>query len=140
MMLKLKLTIAIVLLFTGFSFAQNADLIIGKYRLPNDLDIEIFKQDSKYFGKIIALNNYENGEQKDVKNSDSSKRKDLLLGKLIIKNLEYDAEENTWVNGEMYGPDKGINVNLKIVEILENEIVVVGSKYIMRKTLTWKKL
>lgn len=139
-MLKLRLTLGFILFFTGFSFAQNADVIIGKYRLPNALDVEIFKQNGKFFGKIIALNNYEDGEQKDIKNSDNSKRNDLLLGKLIIKNLEYDADENIWINGEMYGPDKGINVDLKILEVLENEIVVVGSKYIMRKTLIWKKI
>lgn len=109
-MLKLKLTIAFILFLTCFSFAQHADVIIGKYRLPNNLDIEIFKQNGKFFWKIVGLNNYENGQLKDVKNGDHSKRNDLLLGKLIIKNLEYDAKEKIWINGEMYGPDRGINV------------------------------
>ncbi|RLD61116.1 MAG: DUF2147 domain-containing protein [Bacteroidetes bacterium] len=139
-MLKIKLTVALIILFTGFSFAQNADVIIGKYLLPNDLEVELFKQDGKYFGKIVGLNNYRDGETRDVKNSDSSKRNDLLLGKLIIKDLEYDAEEKIWVNGEMYGPDKGINVNLKITEVTETGIIIVGSKYIMRKTMEWKRI
>jgi len=139
-MLKIKLTIALIILFTGFSFAQNADAIIGKYLLPNDLEVELFKQGDNYFGKIVGLNNYEDGETKDVNNWDSSKRNDPLLGKLIIKNLEYDAEEKIWVNGEMYGPDKGINVNLKITEVTETGIIIVGSKYIMRKTMEWKRI
>ena len=139
-MLKIKLTIALIILFTGFSFAQNADAIIGKYLLPNDLEVELFKQGDNYFGKIVGLNNYEDGETKDVNNWDSSKRNDPLLGKLIIKNLEYDAEEKIWVNGEMYGPDKGINVNLKITEVTETGIIIVGSKYIMRKTMAWKRI
>ena len=139
-MLKIKLTITLIILFTGFSFAQNADAIIGKYLLPNDLEVELFKQGDNYFGKIVGLNNYEDGETKDVNNWDSSKRNDPLLGKLIIKNLEYDAEEKIWVNGEMYGPDKGINVNLKITEVTETGIIIVGSKYIMRKTMEWKRI
>lgn len=139
-MLKIKLTIALILLFTGFSSAQDADVIIGKYLLPNDLEVELFKQDGKYFGKIVGLNNYQDGEKYDVKNWDSSKRKDLLLGKLIIKNLEYDAEEKIWVDGEMYGPDKGINVNLEITEVRETEIIIIGSKFIMRKTMAWKRI
>ncbi len=139
-MLKLKLTLAFILFITSFSFAQDADVIIGKYRLPNKLDVEIFKQDGKYFGKIIALNQYENGQQKDIKNPDQSKRTDLLIGKLIIENLEYDHKENKWLNGSMYGPEKGMVFNLKIVENMKDEIVVVGSKYIMWKTLKWKKI
>jgi len=137
---KIKLTIALLFLFTGFSFAQNADAIIGKYLLPNDLEVELFKQDGKYFGKIVGLNNYRNGETKDTKNWDSSKRNDPLLGKLIIKNLEFDAEEKIWVNGDMYGPDKGIQVNLEITEVKENDIVIVGSKFIMHKTMVWKRI
>lgn len=68
-MLKIKLTIALIILFTGFSFAQNADIILGKYLLPNDLEVELFKKDGKYFGKIVGLNNYQDGEKNDVKNS-----------------------------------------------------------------------
>ena len=139
-MLKIKLTIVLIILITGFSFAQDADVIIGKYLLPNDLEVELFKQEGKYFGKIVGLNNYRDGETKDVKNFDSSKRDDLLLGKLIIKNLEYDSEDKVWINGEMYGPDKGIQVNLKITEVTASEIVIIGSKYIMRKTMAWKRI
>jgi hypothetical protein len=137
---KFKLTIAFIILFTGFSFAEEADVIIGKYLLPNDLEVELFKEDGKYFGKIVALNNYRDGETKDTKNIDSSKRNDPLLGKLIIKNLVYDAEGKTWVDGEMYGPDKGIHVNLEITEVKEDEIVIVGSKFIMHKTMAWKRI
>lgn len=139
-MLKIKLTIALIILFTGFSFAQNADIILGKYLLPNDLEVELFKKDGKYFGKIVGLNNYQDGEKNDVKNSNHTKRSEPLLGKVIIKNLEYDSEEKIWINGEMYGPDKGINVNLKITEVSESEIVIVGSKYIMRRTIAWKRI
>ena len=139
-MLKPILTISIILIFTSTLFAQQADIIVGKYRLPNKLDIEIFENSGKYFGKIIALNGFENGQLKDIKNPDRSQRNDLLLGKLIIKDLEYDKYEKKWINGSMYGAEKGLYFNLLIAEVRANEIAVVGSKFIMKKSLEWKKL
>ncbi len=139
-MLKLNLTISLITILTTISYAQQADIIIGKYRLPNKLEIEIFENQGKYFGKIISLNGFEDGQVKDINNPDRSKRKDSLLGKLIIQDLEYDMEEKKWIKGSMYGAEKGMHFNLKITEVRQNEIVVIGSKYIMRKTLEWKKL
>ena len=133
--------IMVILVFSASGvFAQQAEDVIGKYRLPNNLDIEIFKDENKYFGKIVALNGYENGETKDFKNPDKSKRNEFLLGKVIIENLELDKEKKQWINGSMYGPEKGMVFNLKITEIKQNEIVVVGSKYFFRKTIKWEKL
>ena len=137
---KFKLTLFIILISSSFIFAQKADDVIGKYRLPNKLDLEIFKKNEKYFGKIIALNGYEDGRTTDIKNPDKSKRKTPLIGMLIIKDLEYDTEEKQWINGSMYGPEKGMVLNLKITEMRQKEIVVVGSKYFFWKTLEWKKI
>ena len=140
MMLKPILTISIILVFTTMLFAQQADIIIGKYSLPNKLDIEIIENSGKYFGKIIALNGFENGQLKDINNPDRSKRNDPLLGNLIIKDLEFDRDEKKWINGTMYGAEKGLYFNLLIAVVRADEIVVVGSKFIMRKSLEWKKL
>ena len=133
--MKIITITTIILLITLITNAQQADNIVGNYHLPNKLDIQIYKYNNKYQGKIIALNGYEDGQIKDFKNPDKSKHKDLLLGKIIIKGLEFNKEEKQWINGEMYGPEKGMIFNLKIVEIRENEIEVVGSKYIFWHTL-----
>jgi hypothetical protein len=133
-----KRILIIVLLISVTIFAQQADDIIGKYHLPNDLDIEIFKESSKYSGKIIALNNYP--ETKDIKNSDKSKHDDLLLGKVIITNLKFDNDEKEWKKGKMYGPDKGMTVNLEVTEYSDDEITIVGSKFVFWKTMKWKKI
>lgn len=139
-MLKLRLITFLIVFFTTDSFAQQPDVIIGKYHLPNKLDIEIFKNSGKYFGKIIALNGFEDGQIKDLNNPDKSKRNEPLIGKVIIKNLEFNKDEKEWVNGNMYGPEKGMIFNLKITEIRQNEIVAVGSKFFFWKTIEWKKL
>lgn len=140
MILKIKMIVILLFLPLPVIFAQRADDIIGKYQLPNGLHVEIFKANGKYNGRIIALNGYDNGQQKDIKNPDKSKRNDLLIGKVIIKDLEFDEKNKDWINGSLYGPEKGMFIDLKITELRENEIVVVGSKMIFRRTLVWKKM
>jgi len=121
--------------------AQSGDKLLGKYHLPNNLDIEIFKvENNGYSGKIIALNGFDKGQKLDVNNKDRSKRKDPLLGKVIITNLKYNEKNNNWTNGKMYGPKKGMNFKLKVNKVDEDEIEVVGSKYFFWKTMQWKKI
>jgi len=137
---KIILSIAFIFLSLNI-FAQKADDIIGKYELPNKLQIEIYKQGDKYFGKVIALNGWENGETKDFKNPEKSEREKPLLGKVIIKDLEFDSDEKEWVNGTLYGPDKGMLVDFEVTEIRKKEVEAVVSKmFIIRKTLILKKI
>lgn len=139
-MKKLLVIITPLLLVTSLTWAQAGDAIIGKYHLPNQLDIEIFESDGKYVGKIIDLEGFNDGQQKDVHNPDKSKQEDLLLGKRIIENLHYDESENQWVGGSMYGPEKGLVFNLRISAVRADEIEVVASKFLFWKTLTWETL
>jgi uncharacterized protein (DUF2147 family) len=132
--------IIVLILTVSLVKAQNADAIVGKYHLPNKLDVEIYKMDGKYYGKIISLNGFEGGQTKDINNPDKSERSTPLLGKTILKDLEYDKENNEWVDGKMYGPEKGMVFNLKVTEVRKNEIEVVGSKFVMWRTLVWKKI
>jgi len=138
-MLKTTL-VAMLLLLANTLFAQKADDIIGKYHLPNDLDIEIYKVGNEYHGKIIALNGYQEGQTTDVKNPDDTKHNTLLLGMVIIKGLVFDKDDKEWIEGKMYGPEKGMVFNLKITEIREKEIEVVGSKYFFWHTLEWLRI
>ena len=137
---KLKLIMLFMFLISTAAVAQEANAIIGKYRLPNKLDIKIYKYKNKFYGKIIALNGFEDGQTKDVNNSDESKQNDPLLGKIIIKGLEYDKEAKQWINGRIYPPEKTIKVNLKIKLKGENAIQAEVSKFFFWKTMEWKKI
>ncbi len=139
-MLRIKLIVAIIIFSTLYTNAQQANEIIGKYHLPNELDVEIYKDGNAFSGKIIGLNNFEDGQTKDVKNPEESKQDDPLLGMIIIHNLEYDKDNKQWINGKMYGPEKGMIFNLKITEFGENYIEVVGSKYFFWRTMKWEKI
>lgn len=139
-MLILSFVISFIIFVTSNTIAQHADEIIGSYHLPNDMDIEIYKEGCTFSGKIIGLDNLNDGQTKDRNNPKKSKQDDLLIGMVIIHNLEYSKEEKEWVNGRMYGPEKGMVFNLKITEIRKNEIDVVGSKYFFWKTMTWIRI
>jgi len=133
--------IILIIFTTNYTYGQKPDDVIGKYHLPNKLNVEIYKVgENKYNGRIIALNGFENGQTTDINNDDESKKKTPLLKMEIIKGLEYDSEERQWINGEMYGAEKGMVFNLKITEVRNKEIEVVGSKYLFWKTLEWKKI
>lgn len=130
----------IAIFISSLIFAQKADDIIGKYHLPNKLDVQIYKHKDKYYGKIIALNNFEDGQTTDINNDDKAKHKTPLIGMVIIKDLEFDNSKKEWLNGTMYGPEKGMYFNLKITEMRKKEVEVVGSKYFFWHTLIWKKI
>lgn len=139
-MLRLNFITFIFIFISSTTLAQQADEIIGRYHLPNELDIEIFKKDNTYSGRIIGLNNFKDGQTKDINNPEESQQNELLIGKVIINDLEYDKEKNEWVNGKMYGPEKGMIFNLKITEVSNKDIEVVGSKYLFWHTMKWEKI
>ena len=97
-----KISIILVFLLASSTlFAQKVDAIIGKYHLPNDLNVSIYKDGNLFFGKIIAVT----GERKNKKNSGENS----LIGEIIIKDLEYDSINNQWINGTMYAPEKDMH-------------------------------
>ncbi len=136
-LMKIVLSFAFFLMVTATT-AQNADSILGTYHLPNNLDVKIYKQGQKYYGKIIALTNDKTGA-KNIQGTDRIPQDRSLIGKVIIKDLEYDKDNNEWINGVMYAPGKDMYFNLKVTEVHPDYIVVVGSKFILRKTLVWKR-
>lgn len=120
--------------------SNEADFITGKYELPNGLWVKIYRHGNTYKGKIISVQHYIEGETLDVKNPSRHLRNRPLVGLEIISGLTFHPDNGQWIKGEMYAPEKGMTVNLRIEKAGETELVAVGSKLLFNKTLRWERL
>lgn len=81
-----------------------------------DAHIKIYASYGKYYGQIIWLkipNDPETGKPKvDKKNPDPSLRTKPVLNLIILKNLEFDADDQEWDDGEVYDPKTGNDYSL----------------------------
>ncbi len=145
-MKKIMLYAMTILLIVLIVFNIRADNkvtgseIVGRYRLPNHLEIEIYPVGNGFAGKIVSLNNFEKGQTKDVNNPDKKEREKPLLGKVIIEGLTYDTASGQWSGGSMYAPEKGMTVNLKVISVSNSGAVAEGSKLLFSKTINWEKI
>lgn len=119
---------------------KQEDKILGNWLLPDNLEIEIFKKDNKYYGKITEVYGFKDGQEKDIHNPDQSKRNDDLVGKIIISDLQYDTETKQWINGTIYAPQKGLTLNLTILTVNEKTLEAKGSKLFFSKKIIWKRI
>jgi uncharacterized protein (DUF2147 family) len=98
-----------VLLGSFPSTDQHSDDILGVWQNGSGKGhIEIYKQNGKYYGKIIwlreALDAY--GRPKtDRKNENPHLRNKPLIGLVMMRDFVYDDGE--WVDGHIYNPSDG---------------------------------
>ncbi len=90
-------------------FSQStADDIIGTWYSPvKEGNVQIYKSGKNYNGKLIYLKHSLDGKGKpilDVNNPDKEKRKRPLLGILLLKDITYDDEKDSW-KGKLYDYD-----------------------------------
>ncbi len=109
-MKKISTFIVIWFYMTGIVSANtNPDDVIGIWlEASGQAQIQIYKEGTKYFGKIIWIKepNGQNGKSKlDVNNPDKSLQSKPLLGSLILRNFIYDNGE--WNSGRIYDPQNG---------------------------------
>jgi uncharacterized protein (DUF2147 family) len=116
----LIITTMLFLLFSLESYPQqknNPDAIIGQWlNADSDAKIEIFKQNNKYYGKIVWLKNpfNEKGKpQTDENNPDHKFHNRPIMGLLILRDLVY-SRDNVWINGKIYDPDSGNDYSCKM--------------------------
>lgn len=114
--------ISLLLLFTAISFSgfsQTSDAILGQWvNSSGEAHIEIFKNGSQFFGKIVWLKEPkdEKGNPKlDVKNPADNLKSRPILGLEMLKGFAYD--NGKWVDGTIYDPKVGktysCNMSLK---------------------------
>jgi len=143
--LNVQVTLILFLsLLIGPVLAQKGeDKVIGQwFNEEKDAKVEIYKENGKYFGKVVWLEspNNEAGTPKlDTKNPVEELQTRPVLGLLLLKDFIYDDEE--WEEGEIYDPKSGKTYSCYMEFESEKVLIIkgyIGVKWI-GKTTYWTK-
>lgn len=81
-----------------------------------DAKIKIYSSYGKYFGQIHWMKNpldsVTNKPKLDKNNPDVTQQKRPIQGLLILKNLEWDDDDQEWDDGDIYDPKSGKTYSL----------------------------
>jgi uncharacterized protein (DUF2147 family) len=137
----------IFLLFTAVSFSgysQNKDAVLGEWiNATGEAHVDIYKKNSKYFGKIVWLKNPKNpgGTTKlDVKNPNEGLRDKPVQGLEILKDFVFDGEK--WTDGNIYDPKSGKTYSCNITLKKDGNLNIRGyiGLSIIGRSEVWKRL
>lgn len=134
-----------ILLLSFSAYAQNkADDITGIWLMggKEPAKIQVLKSGEKFYGKIIWLKNpTENGKPRvDANNPDKEKRKNSIIGLIILKGFKFDGDEE-WKGGDIYDPESGKTYSSYIYLKDKNTLKVRGYVGIslFGRTETWTR-
>ena len=125
--------------------AQSADAILGKWLSgTGKAHIEIYKDGSKYFGKIVWLKTPLTPEGKpklDIKNPQEGLRDRPLLGLVNLSNFAA-AEDATYEDGKIYDPETGKTYSCVMTLKEANTLAVRGyiGISLIGRTDTWQRV
>ena len=142
-----KIILSSILLFSIVVLqAQKANDVLGTWLTEEKrAKIEIYKEEGKYFGKIVWLMepNEENGEPKlDKENPDPELKKRPILGLNLISGFKWDDDDDEWDKGEIYDPETGNTYSSYMKLEGDNKLNIrgyLGVSWIGRTT-TWTRV
>jgi len=119
----------IALILLSFQYQKTND-IIGKWtfsdspRNSSPREIEIYKQDNKYYGKIIKVAGNNNKEK---------------VGQIILNNFVFDESSMRYI-GKVHSPS-GMTASCKLVLLDENKLQISVQKFfIINKSYTLTRI
>ncbi|WP_276484214.1 DUF2147 domain-containing protein [Paraflavitalea pollutisoli] len=88
----------------GMAQSYKADDVLGTWLTSSkEGKIAIYKTGTKYSGKIQSGSSKEHF---DVHNPEPARRKDSLIGLVLLKDFAYDGD-GKWTDGTIYDPKSG---------------------------------
>lgn len=139
--MKTKIALTIFLAAGVIAYAQS-DAIVGTWLTPDkDAKIEIFKQQQRYFGKMVWLTPDKDEKGRpftDTENPDPALRTRPLVGLVIINDLVFANDK--W-KGKIYDPDSGKTYQAQIEMPDRNTLDLRGyiGSPIFGRTETWTR-
>ena len=107
-----KLVLALIVLGSfSIKLTAQGEILGTWYNEEKDSKIKVYKENGKYFGKVVWIKNNTNDDgsspKLDSKNPDTSKRTRAIIGTQILKNLKWDSDDQEWNQGVIYDPKSG---------------------------------
>lgn len=140
---KTKMLLALTVILMGIAgnvFAQfNDEAILGVWMsAKKDTKFQIFKQGSKFYGKIIWGTG---SAAKDIRNPDEKLRDRDVVGLVILNDFIFDGSD-TWEKGTIYDPREGKTYSCKLSLKSDNQLSVRGFVGIslFGRTEVWTKM
>lgn len=134
-------------MFKAFlSFGQAEDEIIGKWLVgQKDGAVLIYKNNNKYYGKLVWLKEPLGKDGKPIKdlyNSSAAQQNRAVMGLVILEKFEFLKSEGEWSNGTIYDPHNGKTYSCKITKVSKNEIEVRGyiGISLLGRSEVWKRI
>jgi uncharacterized protein (DUF2147 family) len=117
----------------------QARQVLGRWLTePRNGIIEIsVGADGSYQGKIIGGNS---PNRTDTKNPQASKRSELLLGQIIVRQMKYDGR-GQWSGGSIYDPDTGHTYSCRLELLDQDRLKVRGflGVSLLGRTQVWTR-
>jgi len=108
--MKTVLTTILLSLASVLYGQTEADDILGQFWTDQkEGKVEIFRKDSKYFGKIL----WRKEARKDTENPDKNLQNRNVVGITFLKDFTFDGTDE-WVGGSVYSIDNGGTYSGKI--------------------------
>jgi uncharacterized protein (DUF2147 family) len=129
------------LLLVSLSTTAQTEILGTWLTQDKEAKVEFYKSNGKYYGKIIWLKNPTDEFGKpftDVENPDKALQLRQLMNLVILSDFEYD--DNEWIDGTLYDPNKGSTYNSKIWLEDNKTLKVRGYIGFLYETETWTKL
>jgi uncharacterized protein (DUF2147 family) len=116
--------VVVLLCLPGRVLAQNPDAILGKWlNAKGTAQVEIYKADGKYFGKIVWLKEpvYPPDDPEgmagktkvDRHNPDPARRTQPLLNLVLLRGFDFSSGV-LWEHGMIYDPENGKDYRCKV--------------------------
>ena len=134
----------ILLTWMGAGHGAEGDAILGNWLTEEGkAEVEIYKCNREYCGKIVWLKepiNDEGKDKTDVNNPDPEKKGRKIVGLNIVWGFKYD-KYGKWVGGKIYDPDNGKTYSCKMT--LEDDNLNVRGYVgisLLGRTTVWTKV
>ena len=139
----IKNTLAFIILFTVF-FNLTAQNVIGKWKTIDDNTgdaksiVEIYEEDGKIYGKIIAVTNPD-VEHRKCSNCTGDKKNERIVGLVFIEGLI--KKHNVYEGGTILNPENGSTYRCRL-KLQDNgeTLQVRGYLAFFYRTQYWKRV